>query len=443
MGRFLQSFLYISFIIVLLLFFSCFIFLLYNNYPLYFNIAFMLLLLIGIIWDDRFSISRKLIFIFLCIIQFLLYMYLEIIPLLLIKDLFWFSVCLNICFIWHVLILNWLMTLLGGYNDISKIIYYIISRISLVSSLTFVQLILCEVWLFFGLIGSYDFGCKNYWKIDLKWHNKILSYDSIFLSLIKSFIFILIKTTNYFINIFNNYSLLLLGKNDKLNWKSYKFLFHILIFLLLFMISILTNIPRLYFVWGIYIFLDLIIKIKSSFMYLYDLYKCDKLNEWYNNRYFYVIFSALCSNLYGDISSYQVKFNLIYNKELYLDYYCYIIDLNWSESWRFNIYDICDIFIYREDIREWIYAKYFITNILPDDMKFYYKNDVLDFINEYDLDLDIDLFYKKIYPNYYEGLNDSSKLEMLIERYSTWSQENFKMTLKEFIFKYYDDRILY
>jgi hypothetical protein len=32
---------------------------------------------------------------------------------------------------------------------------------------------------------------------------------------------------------------------------------------------------------------------------------------------------------------------------------------------------------------------------------------------------------------------------MLIERYSTWNQKNFKMTLKEFIFKYYDDRILY
>jgi len=52
-------------------------------------------------------------------------------------------------------------------------------------------------------------------------------------------------------------------------------------------------------------------------------------------------------------------------------------------------------------------------------MKFYYKNDVLNFINEYNLDFDIDLFYKKIYPNYYEGLDDPFKVKMLIERYST------------------------
>lgn len=402
----------------------------------------MLLLLIGIIWDDRFLISRKLIFIFLCIIQFLLYMYLEIIPLLLIKDLFWFSVCLNICFIWHVLILNWLMILLGSYNDTFKIIYYIISRISLVSSLTFIQLILCEVWLFFGLIGSYDFGCKNYWKIDLKWHNKILSYDSMLLLLLKLSVLIPLKITNYFINIFNNYTLILLGKNININWKSWTFFFSILIFILLFIISILTNIPRLYIIWVLYIVLDIIKKFKDSFLSLYALFSNNLLGD-YQNRYVYVIFLEFYNSFIRDVSCYEVKFNLIYNKELYLDYYCYIIDLNWVYSWKFNIYDICDIFIYREDIREWIYAKYFITNILPDDMKFYYKNDVLDFINEYDLDLDLDLFYKKIYPNYYEGLDDLSKLEMLIERYSTWSQENFKMTLKEFIFKYYDDRILY
>lgn len=442
MSRFLQAFLYICFIIVLLLFCGCFIFLLYNNYPLYFNIIFMLLLLIGIILDDRFLILRKLTFIFLCIIQVLIYMYLEIIPLLLIKDLFWFSVCLNICFIWHVLILNWLITLLGGYNDISKIIYYIISKISLVSSLTFIQLILCEVWLFFGLIGSYDFGCRNYWKMDLKWYNKILSYDSMLLLLLKLSILIPLKIINYFINIFNNYSLILLGKNTNINWKSWTFFFSILIFILLFIISILTNIPRLYIIWVLYIVLDIIKKIKYSFLSLYALFSNNLLDD-YQNRYVYIIFLEFYNSFIRDVLCYEVKFNLIYNKELYLDYYCYIIDLNWVYSWKFNIYDICDIFIYRKDIREWIYAKYFITNILPDDMKFFYKNDVLDFVNEYDLDIDIDLFYKKIYPNYYEGLDDISKLEMLIERYSTWNQKNFKMTLKEFIFKYYDDRILY
>lgn len=104
------------------------------------------------------------------------------------------------------------------------------------------------------------------------------------------------------------------------------------------------------------------------------------------------------------------------------------------------LYDICDIFIYRKYIRKWIYAKYFVTNWLPDGMVFLDKEDVKQYLDEYNIDININELYKKIYPNYYD---DISKVETMIQLYITSSQKNFNMTLIEYIFKYYDDRIRY
>ena len=45
----------------------------------------------------------------------------------------------------------------------------------------------------------------------------------------------------------------------------------------------------------------------------------------------------------------------IYEKEMYLDYYLFVVNTIWFGEWdsfpRFNIYSICDIFIYKKNLR--------------------------------------------------------------------------------------------
>ena len=59
----------------------------------------MIILTVGIFVDKRFNLKRKLFLLLLLVIQLLVYYYLELIPILLIKDLFWYSLLLNMCYI--------------------------------------------------------------------------------------------------------------------------------------------------------------------------------------------------------------------------------------------------------------------------------------------------------------------------------------------------------
>jgi hypothetical protein len=56
--------------------------------PLFLNIILMLVLLLGIIKDERFSLFRKSILILLILTQIIIYKYLGFVPILILKDLF-------------------------------------------------------------------------------------------------------------------------------------------------------------------------------------------------------------------------------------------------------------------------------------------------------------------------------------------------------------------
>ena len=67
---------------------------------------FLLILIILVFTDERFSLIRKLLFILLNICLIILSIYLEKLPHIIIKDLFWYSLILNGSFILHVIILS-------------------------------------------------------------------------------------------------------------------------------------------------------------------------------------------------------------------------------------------------------------------------------------------------------------------------------------------------
>lgn len=76
-------YLYFILISIIIVLYELFLF-----FPLILNIFLMLVLLFGIIKDQRFSLIRKIIFVLLLIIQIFIYNYLGFIPILILKDLF-------------------------------------------------------------------------------------------------------------------------------------------------------------------------------------------------------------------------------------------------------------------------------------------------------------------------------------------------------------------
>jgi len=71
-----------------------------------FYLIILLIILLLILTDNRFSFSRKIIFIIINILFLIISLIINESPLLIIKDLFWYSLLINFSFIFHVLILN-------------------------------------------------------------------------------------------------------------------------------------------------------------------------------------------------------------------------------------------------------------------------------------------------------------------------------------------------
>lgn len=121
---------YFLLLIILLLLYFIF----YGVEPLILNIIIMFVLTSGIFIDKRFNYKSRLIMIFILLLQFLVYFYLDLIPIILVKDLFWYALVLNISFIWYVLILHWLFEISLYYKW--DYLCYLFSRLSLITSLT-------------------------------------------------------------------------------------------------------------------------------------------------------------------------------------------------------------------------------------------------------------------------------------------------------------------
>ena len=130
-----KFFFYMDFYLYILFIFILIFYLFLNKEYLFLllQIFVFICLLIIVITDDRFSINRKIFFIFLTLSFWLISFFIDKAPILLIKDLFWYSLVLNGSFIFHVLILNRLFEY--SWKNHYEYAGFVISRISYFCSL--------------------------------------------------------------------------------------------------------------------------------------------------------------------------------------------------------------------------------------------------------------------------------------------------------------------
>lgn len=194
----------------------------------WFFFLFLFLVSLGIWLDPRFEIKYKALILLLLSYIFIFFLYSfhefrgnNIYWLWLIKDIFWFTLLLNISFIFHICILDWIYQFFRYYEK--DFLAFLITRLSFIFSL-FLPYYLLE------LFQTHYFS-----------RNK-------FLRLVSSLVLWILV---YFMNLFNSYCLFLMtSKKIKYSWKS------ILILLVSFIISyFILGIARLYFFW---IYLSLI-----------------------------------------------------------------------------------------------------------------------------------------------------------------------------------------
>ena len=232
-------------------------------------------LIILVLTDERFSINRKFFFIVLCLILFIISFYIDKAPMLIIKDLFWYSLVLNGTFIIHVLVLS------RAFNYCWKNHYeylgFLISRISYLCSIWGIIYFLKTIQDQSKFLYLYrgEFIIENVWypKYDIKntpfkknyvkymrrlyKENKII--EKIYIEIWFIFFYLIwfiLCILMHFSLIFHNYSLILLGKN--INEYSKKTIIKIIIiFISLFIVSLLIGIPRLYILWIIQLIIEM------------------------------------------------------------------------------------------------------------------------------------------------------------------------------------------
>jgi len=256
----------------------------------------VLICLSFLLTDSRFSIKRKLIFCLIMCVLFVISLYIEKAPYLIIKDLFWYSLVLNISFIFHVLIMS---RLFDYYRKRNEYVSFLISRTSFFLSLSnilyAVRIIRQKLsFIFFSykhredILGEYNFIARyvknnNFNKNYLKYAKKILGNNkklSFVWNFIGAFIYCMLTFISiillHFLNVFNNYSLILLGINKPaFNLKNVVYSGSLFMFLLL--LSIIIGIPRLYILW----MFQLIIEIYKilNFQYIPTLHKSFKKKD--------------------------------------------------------------------------------------------------------------------------------------------------------------------
>lgn len=323
------------------------------NYIIYIILIIVFFL---VLTDHRIDLKRKTFFIIINILFFNLSIIIEKAPYLIIKDLFWYSLILNISFIFHILILErifiwaWRKRKFSRYKENFEYLAFLISRISYTCSLWgliyFLQKLIYEITWF---LDSWDLSFHKYnnkyldeeinknrypyrWKYVKFYNEKIInnklgkSLMSININIKKIFnIFFLILF--FFSKNFHNYTAFLLGKNKKLNWK--EIFKSICLFLFFFIISLCLGVPRLYIIW--------------IFLALWELYniltfKYDKLFR-------------------GEYNLLNLKDKLLYINEKGL-YYLTTVSLEFKYSYLYNISkDIYSKF-FMFDLIKFIYNKY-------------------------------------------------------------------------------------
>lgn len=238
----------------------------YQFYFFFFEFLFILFIIYLVITDDRFLLNRKIIFILIILFLIIFSFYIDKTPYLIIKDLFWYSLILNVSFIFHVLILDRIFH--WCWKNHYEYLGFIVSRISFTLSISvciyFINIIRDNINNIFStyshwvIIKEYEKNMQNKNKYLYKYalfienirkNNKIIYkiFHCIHVLLVKPLIIIKIILL-HFSKVFHNYSLLLLGKNS--NPITFDIILkYIIIFLIFFTIAYLIGIPRLYVIW--------------------------------------------------------------------------------------------------------------------------------------------------------------------------------------------------
>lgn len=371
---------FINILILIFLVFICYVFFNFMYYFLgefYFSIFIIIFICILIFTDTRIILRNKLIFLFLILLQFILYIYWNFLYIDFIKDMFWFGFILNISFIWHFLILNRLYNYLLKKPADYEILRFFISRLSYITSLSLLIIILRYfrflLYLIFryvkALITVFPESFKLKYKVLIWLHKKKVNTNcQLILIILESILF-------FFIKLFLNYNLLLVKNNLPKIKLNRTLVIIIILFVSTLIMSIITNIPRLYFLWGfifIFNYINIFIESKNQFIYFIPVEK-DIFNfseksyiiklKWYQLPFYIKAWSSLLKNwyeliytpVYGEYT-YKIfeKWDLLYGRAFYCDLYCHLWHLHYHVEFisplalytfeYINIYDIFKIF---------------------------------------------------------------------------------------------------
>ncbi len=287
----------------------------YQFYFFFFEFLFILFIIYLVITDDRFLLNRKIIFILIILFLIIFSFYIDKTPYLIIKDLFWYSLILNVSFIFHVLILDRIFH--WCWKNHYEYLGFIVSRISFTLSLSGI-LTLLRILTTNRLIDLITF-TKS--KTILKIINYI--YDILlFFKLIRILEIIWYIMRVILINFsitFQNYALLILGKN-KQSITLFTVIRYIIIFTIFFTIAYLIGIPRLYVIW-------LCQSIYESYKYLKKYYEIEEFN-----------YSSIIK-IIRELKSYKYCIILLYN---YYSYKYIELEKIYNKPYhKFFLFDLC------------------------------------------------------------------------------------------------------
>ena len=321
---------------------------------------FIFIILIGLSLDKRIQGIRKLVFIFFLVLHFVFwefgYWQTEV---FIIKEIFWYSLTILGCFIWHVLILNWLYQLTEKMKwEYGK---YVVSRISLTSSV--MGIIWVIQWGIFILEWKYQKDLKKG-----KYPNAFCEEGpSYFIftwgNLLLVFLYILLVIFEYFSFIFQSYAKLIIGKSGMSRFWNIPLKYWILI-IGTFYISFALGMPRIYIMWIILLLWNIIavLKVLNDFRY-----ECQSFRP-FNDEVLFITkrqmdikhrkrFVTIKLNLFNrkHIDRLTYDWHYLYPQGLFEDYICYSQLDYWAldEANYPMVLDIyhpwLDVFTYSED----------------------------------------------------------------------------------------------
>ncbi len=279
-----------------LILFLILLYFLQDNMVMFINLLLSYIIILGLIFDSRININRKLLIIFLMFILWIISVYINKIPYLIIKDLFWYSVILNISFIFHVLILSWIYRIC--WLNRWEYSCYIISRISFTLSLSFIIYILRR------------FSLKFYFK------------DKLIFKIGYYFLMVLLLILRYFVNTFHKYVVFIMGLNKKNNQSLVEELIDkskILEFILFTLsLSIIIGYSRLYLIWAIY-FSNNLLKIYYNHYLNLKNNKINNLKDYFLNIFWKIEIkekTGIYLYKFNDLEQYK-DLKLYYEKPYY------------------------------------------------------------------------------------------------------------------------------